>query len=510
MTEKERQERRQEVLEAYAGSGSVRGVRRKTGHSRRFIRKVLRGEDRPRRAKLHVPRPSRLDPFKPQLKRLIEEDGLTAVLALEELRQMGFDGSYSVVKQFVRTIRPSPAARATTVVEHPPGEEGQVDWSPYNVLLGGQSVVVHGFSMVLPFSRYMFVRFALDEVLETLLRLHDEGFADIGSVPGRMSYDNMTTVGRHVGPGQVWVNPRFADYAQRYDFDVHLIAPGKPDEHGSVERPFHYIEHNCLLRRRCRFDDLDDLNHHARWWCEAVANVRRHGTTRQRPVDLLRYERSFCKPLPWDRPEVYRVLPRKVATDHCVAVDTNRYSVSPRHVGKPATVHLYDQRLEIFIEGEFHARHDISHERFQRFVLPEHEEEFKRCTSSRRLLEGAFLRLGKGARDYYDGLCAQRGRGAGYHLKRILRLADRHGASVVTAAMAHAARFGSYSAEAVARVIAGRTLHREAPATPAGEAPMPPERVRRWLEGLDVEGRDLDDFDQMVDDAAEGGDHDEE
>lgn len=82
-------------------------------------------------------------------------------------------------------------------------------------------------------------------------------------------------------------------------------------------------------------------------------------------------------------------------------------------------------------------------------------EEYKRITPSRRLLESAFLRLGEGARTYYDGLCAQRGKGASYHLKRILRLADRYGESTVSAAMAHAAPYGNYSADAVSHVISG-------------------------------------------------------
>lgn len=510
MTEEERQAARTRILEVYKQEGSIREVHRKTGHSRKLIRKVLRGQDRPRAMGVCAPRPSKLDPFKPQLRRLIEEDGLSAVLAMEELQGLGFLGSYSIVKEFVRTVRPATAPRATTVLEHPPGEEGQVDWSPYEVFFGDHAARVHGFSFILPFSRYIFLHFALDETLPTLLALHDSAFEDIGVVPNRMSYDNMTTVGRHVGPGEVWVNPQFAEYARRYGFDVHLIDPGEPNQHAHVERNFHYVENNCLRRRRFRFDDIEDLNRHARWWCENKANVRVHGTTRRRPVDLLRYERSFCKPLPWERPEPYRELPRKVGTDFCVAVDTSRYSVSPRQVGKAATVRLYEDRIEILIEGDLHARHERSRERHQRFVLPEHEEEFKRCTPSRRLLEQAFLRLGSSARDYYEGLCTQRGRGAGYHLKRILRLADRHGTVAVTAAMAHAARFGSYSAEAVARVIAGRSLGREEPATPVGEAPMPPERVRRWLEGLDVEGRDLDDYDQMIDQRHGGTDDDEE
>jgi hypothetical protein len=124
------------------------------------------------------------------------------------------------------------------------------------------------------------------------------------------------------------------------------------------------------------------------------------------------------------------------------------------------------------------------------------------------MLQQAFVRLGPVAEDYYAGLKAQRGRGAGAHLKRILLLADRHGAAAVVGAMAHAARFGNYKAEAVARILAGRTIP-QAPTLP-GEVPLPPERVRRWLEGMDVEGRDLADYDELVDQVAPDQDNDDE
>jgi hypothetical protein len=279
---------------------------------------------------------------------------------------------------------------------------------------------------------------------------------------------------------------------------VDLIDPGRPNQHASVERPFHYLENNCLRRRRFRFDDLDDLNRHAVWWCEQVANVRVHGSTRERPVDRLERERPLMLPLPWLRPEPSQSFGRKVGSDFCVAVDTNRYSVPPKYAGYPATVQLYAERLEILVEGQVVAAHGLSRGRFGRLTLPEHEEAFKRLSPSRKLLEQAFLRLGPAAQDYYDGLKTHRGRGAGYHLQRILRLADRHGSEVVLGAMAHASRYGNFSAEAVARVLSGRELidrtqpHRE-------PVPTPPDRVRRWLEGLHVEQGDLADYDRLID-----------
>ena len=66
--------------------------------------------------------------------------------------------------------------------------------------------------------------------------------------------------------------------------------------------------------------------------------------------------------------------------------------------------------------------------------------------------------------------------------------------------MAHAAKYGNFSADAVASVIAGRDMPRTKNAIPAK---APPERVRLWLEGLDVETGDLAAYDRIVDRAGE-------
>lgn len=499
-TPSQRERRREHILDTYAKIGTIRGTTRKLGISIHVVRRVLRGEDGPRQPpRSRPPRASKLDAFKPNIKRLVLEDGLSGVLVLEEIRALGYEGGYSILTDYIRRIRPAPTRRATTRLEHPPGAEGQVDWSPYTVRMGGELVDVHAFGFTLPFSRWTYLQFRLDEKLETLIELHEEAFRELDGVPMLMTYDNMTTVGRHVGPGEIRLNPRFDAWRKDYGFDVSLIAPGKPNEHAPVERNFHFIENNCLRRRRFCFDDLDDLNRHALWWCRNVANVRVHGTTRERPIDRLERERLYLLTLPWKRGPTRRTLSRDVQSDFCVAVDTNRYSVSPKLVGRPATVYVYNDSLEILVDGRLAARHELCCDRYKRRVLPEHEEELKRATPSRRALEQAFIRLGPAAHSYYDGLRAQRGRGAGYHLQRILKLADRHGSEAVCGAMSHAARYGNYSADAIARVLHGQELRRRSPRARDEHAPPPSERVRRWLEGIHVEDSDLADYDRAID-----------
>ena len=492
-----RQARDKTILETFARCGTVKRTAMELGHSVNTVRKVLRGE-----SAQSVPpktvgkRPSKLDAYRPIIRRLVLEDGLTGVLVFEELKELGYEGGYSILKTFIREIRPR-KRRPTMRLEHRPGEEAQFDWSPYMVWIGDEQVRVKAFSMVLPFSSWMFLRFALDETLDTLIALHEEAFSELGAIPALCSYDNMTTVGRHIGPGDVKLNARFAAFAKHYGFAIKLIEPGRPNQHASVERHFSYVENNCLKRRRSRFDDLTDLNRHATWWCHEVANLRVHGTTRQRPSDLLERERVYMLPLPHQRPTIYRSLERVVGQDFCVQVDNKHYSVHPQHIGRQAEVRLFPEHLEVFISGRPVGSHPLLTERGERSILPEHEEAFKRCFPSRLVLEQAFLRLGDAANRYYEGLKTSRGRGAGYHIQRILKLADRYGADSVCGALSHAAQYGNYSADAVSRVLTGHQLKDLRSDSPHSTMPNP-ERARQWLRGMDVEEPELSDFDRLV------------
>jgi transposase len=66
---------------------------------------------------------------------LVLEDKLTAVLVLEEIQALGYDGGYSILTDFIRTFRPQPSRLPTKYLEHKPGAEAQMDWSPYRVWL---------------------------------------------------------------------------------------------------------------------------------------------------------------------------------------------------------------------------------------------------------------------------------------------------------------------------------------------------------------------------------------
>jgi len=484
---------RKKILKTFKETGKIRRTARTCNVSRNTVRKILGIKKTPSAPASHLPRPSKLDPYKAKIGYLVKEDGLSAVRILEEIKQLGYLGGYSILKDYIRTIRPSKSRGPSAPIDHAPGHEAQMDWSPHKVFVGGRETIVHTGSIVLCFSRWLYINFFTDETLESVIALHEEAFMKMGHIPETITYDNMTTVGRHIGPGEVWLNPTFKAFADKYGFEVIILPPGAKDRHGAVERPFHYIENNCLKGRE--FNDFEHLRSHGQWWLDNTANVRIHGTLRERPVDRLARERPFLKPLPTKKYETYQEFKRLVHRDFCVAINTNRYSVHPDLEGKQAFVRLFHDHLEIWIDNKLEARHVYNEGKYQRDVLPEHESAYRGSSFQSELLKKAFLRLGEPATTYFEGLKKERGKAAGYHLSRILKMADRHGSDVVAGAISHAQRYGVYSADAVTRVIHGKTIKKKGQAQIVEDVP---ENVRQWLRSCAVESQKPSSYDEMI------------
>jgi len=483
---------RNKILKTFKETGMIRRTARKYNVSRNSVRKIIRAPESGTTSVSYSPRPSKLDPYKAKIEYLVKEKGLSGIRALEDIKPLGYQGGYSILKDYIRTIRPSKSRGASAPIEHSPGHEAQMDWSPHRVIIGGKETVVHTGSIVFCYSRWLYINFFMDETIESVIALHEEAFMKLGYVPETITYDNMTTVGMHKGPGDPWINPEFKAFADTYDFEIIILPPGAKDRHGAVERPFHYIENNCLKGRE--FDDFEHLKKHGQHWLDNIANVRIHGTFRERPIDRLKREIQFLKPLPTKKYEMYTEIDRRVHRDFCIVTDTNRYSVHPDQVGKKAKVRLYHDHLEIWIDNKLAARHVYNEGKYQRNILPEHEAAYRGSSFQSELLKKAFLRLGEAANTYFEGLKRERGKSAGYHLSRILKMADRHGSDVVSGAMAHAQRYGVYSADAVYRVIHGKAIKKK------GQNMIEdvPENIRQWLRSCAVDKQKLSSYDEML------------
>ncbi|ABF43972.1 Integrase, catalytic region (plasmid) [Deinococcus geothermalis DSM 11300] len=287
------------IIELKAAGHTVSGIARQLDLSRNTVKKYLREPALPQ----PKPRPkkgSKLDPYVPYLKGRIEQGVLSAVVLFREVQERGYQGQYTVVKDFVRPFRRTQvsAARVTTRFETAPGEQAQVDFGRYSYLnLEGQTRSIWAFVMVLGWSRALYVEFIRKADTASFIRCHLNAFAYFGGMTQSILYDNTKQVvlERDETGQPVW-NPQFLDFSLRLGFSIRLCRPYRPRTKGKVESGVGYVEKNFWLG--AKFVDDADLNRQARHWLDHVANVRTHGTTRQKPLERLALERPTLKPLP--------------------------------------------------------------------------------------------------------------------------------------------------------------------------------------------------------------------
>ena len=96
-----------------------------TGHDRKTVRKYL---DQPWRPLQRRRRPSKLDPFRPYIEERLTAGVWNAVVLLRELRQRGYTGGYTILKDFLQPKRQAARAAAVRRFETAPGQQAQVDW----------------------------------------------------------------------------------------------------------------------------------------------------------------------------------------------------------------------------------------------------------------------------------------------------------------------------------------------------------------------------------------------
>jgi transposase len=447
------------------------------------VTRALKARPRAKRSKL------KLDPFKPLIRELVMAKELSAVRVLEEIRALGYDGGYSILKEHVRPLRRRRRRRAHLRFETGKGEQAQVDLSPFTVELGGTPTNVVCFAMVFGYSRWLYIHFFLHADAHAVCHGHVLAFEEAGGVPHEILYDRMKQVvlesaGDHV----VW-HALFEALVRHYGFRAVPLAPGYCEGKGKIENTFLYILGGFLRGRT--FHDLDDLNQQAKRWLREVASVRVHGTTRERPIDRMNDERPYLLPLPPRRFVAARQEERIVGYDFCVAYDTNRYSTPPRYAGRRVHIRVLEGILEVRADGEVIARHVVQTTRYRRHIAPEHEQEFRESSTSRHALKEQFLRLGSIAETFADELIKAHRGAAGYHMSQILKLADQFGAARVVEALRHAARYGAFHHTSVARIVRGRPGKRE---TPAALSEPVPTRIAEYLKGAGQRQRSLEDY----------------
>jgi transposase len=331
----------------------LREISRALKVSRNTVRRVLREREQPK-ASADDPQVQSIVALLPDLYRDCKGN---AVRIGEVLKQAhGIAIAYSTLTRLIRehTDLRAPKKRSGTYI-FDPGEEMQHDTSPHRVTLGGKVVKTQCASLVLAYSRMLFIayyprftRFEAKAFLTAALQFFD------GACP-RCVIDNTSVVLAGGSGANALIAPEMEAFGELFGFAFMAHAIGHSDRKGRVERPFSYIENNFLAGRT--FTDWADLNVQARAWCKEVANAKVKRILGMSAQAAYATEKAHLLALPAYIPPVTEIHYRVVDCYGFVHLDTNRYSVPERWVAKKVAVHKRPDQVLVYADRKLVAEH---------------------------------------------------------------------------------------------------------------------------------------------------------
>jgi transposase len=355
----------------FVGRLSIKEIVRRSGHSRNTVRRALRSGEPPRYRR--PPRPSKLDPFRDEVDRLLRSDPrLPGKRIRELLEEQGYGGGKTILDDYLREVRPLfQRQRTFQRTSYRPGVFCQFDlWQPSREIPVGSGQTRRGYVVVgcLPYSRAGAGTLVFSKEAPDLLYGIGDCLAKLGGLPETLVWDREGAL--HAGGGRP--SEPFAAFCGQLRIDWRFLEPKDPQSKGVVERLQGYME-TSFEPGRSFANELDYQEQLDRWFRER-ANLRFHRTLRCRPADRLAEELTLLRALPERGPDVDRRLVTRIAPDPYVRVDSNDYSLDPRLVGRRVELRVSQREiLAVALEGgELACRHRRSFARHRTITALEH------------------------------------------------------------------------------------------------------------------------------------------
>jgi len=329
-----------------------------------------------------------------------------------------------------------------------PGDVLAIDWGAIGPL--------HVFCAVLAYSRVRFVFFADNERSETTLDCLARCFEYLGGVPKTVLADRMGCLKGGVVANVVIASPAYVRLATHYKFKADFCEASDPESKGLVENLVSYVKSDLMIPEELSVADLPGANEKAASWCKEV-NAALHSEICAIPAERLEAERPLLGELPSLRPEMGKLVQRKVDRLSCVRFGSARYSVPVRFIGATLGLLVKDGHLEVLHLGEIVASHAI--------VAPG-ETSIKdahyggprpaprRAVRPKTVSEKAFCALGPAAEAFIKGAAASGITSLRGDLDELLSLQAAHGKEPLVAAIERAVAFGRFRAHDVRSILA--------------------------------------------------------
>ncbi len=397
-------------------------------------------------------RPSKLDPFREIIKDAVEHyPKVKAPVILNIIRDKGFDGEITIVRDYLRHLRGHRKKKAFIRFESRPGQQMQIDWGHFGSLAyGDNSRKLYALAVIESYSRMLHVSFTHSQKQATLHQCLAGAFQYFGGTPREILVDNMLTAVTERAGSIIRFNESFLEFLRPFGITPVACNIRAPHEKGKVESSIKYLRYNFWPLKE--FTDLDDANHQVAVWLEKTANQRLHQTIGKRPADLFAIE--SLNPLPAPLPDYRETETLRVDKFFAIRFDANTYTVPPRLIGKQVTVKADGRTVTIYYKEKQVAAHHRSWKKRKRVDLPSHSEQVKKLR--KKLLMDkqimVFMSLGQEATDYLEKL-ADASQPIKKTVAKLLSLNDIYGTSSLIYALRKALKHKLYGSAYIQNIL---------------------------------------------------------
>ncbi|WP_455386875.1 IS21 family transposase [Lactiplantibacillus pentosus] len=314
-------------------------------------------------------RPSLLDGYRSIIEEKLELH-CSAKAIYKFIQKRGFQGKYTIVREYCASIRKERTHKATIRVEHTPGLSAQVDWKEEMTLYdrNGQPHRFNIFLYVLPFSKLKYVTLVFERSQDTLFQCLNDAFEATGGVPSEIWFDNMKQVVDHTKSsfGKAIFNERFRQFSHDAGYNPIACRVFRPQTKGVVEALARTMER--LRPYNYEFEDGVELIGLVNDLCEDL-NYEVSQATNQVPMDKWQNEeKEYLHEQPANLLNQFfeEDITRIVSKESMVNFRKCKYSVDPRYIGRTVDIELTDneQRIQIYYNGEMIRSHNITTNQF--------------------------------------------------------------------------------------------------------------------------------------------------
>ncbi|EZU93864.1 hypothetical protein U920_02666, partial [Staphylococcus aureus 11S00627] len=318
---------------------------------------------------------SKLDPFKEIINKKIEL-GCTAMAIFKYIEKKGYEGKYTILREYCKNKKQNETKKATIRVETNPGIAAQVDWKEDMVMHDkfGRTYQFNIFLYVLHYSKMKYITLTWDRKQDTLFECLKDAFEYTEGVPKEIWFDNMRTVvdRSRTQYKKVVFNNLFYQFSKDANFEPIACRPYRPQTKGSVESLAKFVEQR-LRPYDYEFYDAVELIELVDDLCHELNHLEISQATEQRPIDVFNYEEkehlNFFNAKLLDT-YIENECIRIVSKESMINFRKGKYSVPTKYIGEEVQVIFNNStdELLIYYDGELIRRHNLSERKFNYIV----------------------------------------------------------------------------------------------------------------------------------------------